>query len=140
MGIFGLFKKKNKNTNISQLHDAAATIIKTQINLGRVEDKDEIFRSRLNTMHSYGYIFGVCDALLQSAKVNDVESMASMAIMYIKIFGEKDGPKFFRAALKAQKDPRFIEGACLGGNELIAFIEWGYSTYLRRKKCHKQKM
>lgn len=118
--MFGFFKKKTQKSTAAV--EAAVGLLQVQISLGDAEDNDE-FRERLFDLYSRGYIFGLCDALLQSAAVkDDVEAMALLTVVHVKLFGEKHGATIVGQSFRDQEDPTFGKGRMRGGQELVEFF------------------
>ncbi len=119
--MFGLFKKKKRKSEVAA--ETAVGLLQVQISLGDVEDNHE-FNERMTDRYSRGYIFGLCDALLQSAGVNDeVEAKALLTVIHIKLFGEEYGANIVGQSLRDQKDSLFGKGLMRGGQELVEFFK-----------------
>jgi len=80
--------------------------------------------------------FGLCDACLQSAGINnDTESMALLTVVHVKLFGEEVGTKVVGQSFQEQEDPTFAKGRMVGGQELVEFFRskkptMGLASYL----------
>jgi hypothetical protein len=80
-------------------------------------------KDRLFTPHGCGYMFGFADALLQRAGVTDeVKATASLAVLYVRMFGEEQGPKVFRASLDLQSEADVAAGRTAGGGEALQWL------------------
>ncbi|MCI0564003.1 MAG: hypothetical protein MN733_36470 [Nitrososphaera sp.] len=102
--------------------ETAVTLLQVQIALGNTEENDE-FNERLIDSYSRGYIFGLCDALLQSAGVNnDGKAIGVITIVHLKLFGEDSGATIVGQSLRDQEVELFIKGRMRGGQELIEFF------------------
>lgn len=102
--------------------ETAVILLQVQIALGNTEENDE-FNERLKDSYSRGYIFGLCDALLQSAGVNnDGKAVGVITIVHLKLFGEDSGATIVGQSLRDQEVELFIKGRMRGGQELIEFF------------------
>ena len=118
--MFGFFKKKTKKTDAAV--ETAVKLLQVQIALGDAEDNDE-FDDRLIDFYSRGYIFGLCDAILQSSGVKeDIEAMALLTIVHIKLFGEDNGATIVGQSFRDQENSEFSKGRMQGGEELVEFF------------------
>lgn len=103
--MFGFFKKKKGKFDAAV--ETAVGLLQVQISLGNAEDNPE-FNERLTDRYSRGYMFGLCDALMQSAGVNDeVEAMALLSVIHIKLFGEENGANIIGQSFRDQEDSLF---------------------------------
>ena len=131
--MFG-FGKKNQEKSDATI-ETAVNLLQIQIDLGDTEDNHE-FTTRLADLYSRGYIFGLCDALLQSAGIKDeVESMAMLAVIHTKLFGTEIGGKIVGQSFQDQGDSLFGKGLMTGGQELVEFFKnntpaMGLASYL----------
>jgi hypothetical protein len=98
--MFKLFRNKAKADAKAQwAQDAAYELLMPQLDLGSAFH-DDAAKQRLLTPHGCGYVFGFADALLQRAGVTDeLAAMAALVATYVRIFGNGQGPKIFRASL-----------------------------------------
>lgn len=122
--MFNLFRRKpeQRDIKVQTAHDAACSILTTQITLGSALH-DKSAKERLLTAWGIGYIFGFADALLQRAGVIDeVAAMAELTLVYVKIFGVDQGSKIFRAALDLQGESDFAAGRKTGAAEALCFL------------------
>ena len=131
--MFG-FGKKNKGKSDATI-ETAVKLLQIQIDLGDTEDNHK-FTTRLADRYSRGYIFGLSDALLQSAGIKDeVESMAMLAVIHTRLFGTEIGGKIIGQSIYDQGDLLFGKGVITGGQELIEFFKnntpaMGLASYL----------
>ncbi len=130
--MFGFFKKKKGKSDAAI--ETAVALLQVQISLGDAEDNHE-FNERIADKYSRGYIFGLCDALLQSAGINEIKGMALLTIIHIKLFGEENGANIVGQSFRDQGDSLFGKGLMRGGQELVEFSKnktptMGLSSYL----------
>ena len=131
--MFGLGNKKKEKSDATI--ETAVSLLQIQISLGDTEDNHE-FTARLIDKYSRGYIFGHCDAILQSAGINDeAESMAMLAVIYTKVFGKDVGGNILGQSFQDQGDSLFSKGLITGGQELVEFFRnntpaMGLANYL----------
>ena len=119
--MLGFFNKKK--IKIDAAVKASVELLQSQITSSDDKTNAE-YNHRLTDLYSRGYIFGICDSLLQSAEVNDeAKGMSLLTIIYIKLFGEENGTSIFRQSLDDQEEPRFAKGLMLGGQEARMFID-----------------
>lgn len=112
----GLIDKKKDKAEVAV--ETAVSLLQIQVELGNAEDNDK-FNDRLIDPYSRGYVFGLCDALLQSAGVSDdVEAMALLTVVHIKLFGEEGGATIVGQSFKDQENELFSKGRMRGGQEL----------------------
>ena len=125
-------KKKRK---IDATVKASVELLQSQITFSGDKTNAE-YNHRLTDLYSRGYIFGICDSLLQSTGMNDdAKGMSLLTIIYIKLFGKENGTSIFRQSLDDQEEPRFAKGLMLGGQEARMFIRskkpiMGLANYL----------
>ena len=118
--MLGFFNKEKRK--IDAAVEASIELLQSQITSSSASTNAE-YNHRLADLYSRGYIFGICDCLLQSAGVNDDEKgMSLLTSIYIKLFGEENGINMFRQSLDDQGEPRFAQGLMLGGQEARIFI------------------
>jgi len=104
------------------LFEMAVGLLQMQISLGYIEDNPES-NKRLTDRYSRGYIFGLCDALTQSANVNaDDTIIALVRAVSVKFFGEENGLEYVEQSFLDQKGSMFTKGCLRGGQELFEFL------------------
>jgi hypothetical protein len=97
-----------------------SNLLMFQLNGGKI---DLSLLSAADDYFALGYVFGFNDCACQlfGIKRNDTEGFAMMALSYAQLAGE-EGPKIARKSMDlSQTDTAFMDGARLGGTELIAF-------------------
>lgn len=114
--MFGLFKKNKKSSDV---------VIKTAVGLinfqlSATNTTDDV----TNIINEYcrGYIFGLCDSLLQTLKTDDVESMAALTVIHVRLFGEEEGSKMLKNSFQDQNNKEFKKGQMKGGQDFIESI------------------
>ncbi|MGE3166373.1 MAG: hypothetical protein AB7O52_15820 [Planctomycetota bacterium] len=115
--VFGLFKKKPDKGKVAL--EFIPYVLQVQLTLGGGG------AAAIAADHwALGYVFGFHDGVLQALEVNDqTESMAMMAVSYLKLFGGPDtGAKLFRQCLDLQRNQMFMKGVFAGGGEAVAYL------------------
>jgi hypothetical protein len=73
-----------------------------------------------------GYCFGIFDALAQQADLDDgAEVLSIITLGFLGLFADPADPEaaaFVRHALDRQDNPRFQEGAAVGGTDVFAWV------------------
>lgn len=87
----------------------------------------EAFSSIITNKLAMGYVFGTFDSLVQKFQLfspdNPTIGLRVIEVAYLKVFGEFGGNALFGMAKAMQGDPEFFKGRCIGGNEVVAFLE-----------------
>lgn len=120
--MFGFIRKKRAVDDAA--FKVAYGLLIPQIILGYADDDHE-FKNRVTDKYIRGYIFGLCDAIMQSAGVsgNDYGKIdALLTEVHIQLFGETNGRKSVGQSFRDQADPTFSEGRIRGGQELVEFL------------------
>lgn len=118
--LFGFFKN-NKSKSDSAVR-IAVELLEVQLVLSGEEDDGKL-DERVFDSYSRGYIFGVCDALLQVFKVEgEDEMLASMTFAHLELFGSEYGAKAVGRSLREQGEILFEKGRMRGGQELLEFF------------------
>lgn len=118
--MFSFFKKKKKKSDA--VVEIAMNLLQIQTALADAEDNHD-FNERLVDKYSRGYIFGLCDAILQSADINDeAEIVKLLTTVHVKLFGEINGENLVRKSIQEQEDPTFAKGRMKGGQDLVEFF------------------
>jgi hypothetical protein len=115
-----VMKERKHKTDVAI--EMAVKLLQIQLTLGNVEGNDK-FNDRLIDLYGRGYIFGLCDVLVQSADVSDdVEIVALISIVHIKLFGKEGGTTIFTQSFNDQKVELFDKGRMCGAQEIIEFF------------------
>ena len=86
--MFGIFKKKKKKKKLDATVDTAVGLLTIQIALGNA---DGSHNDKLIDQYGRGYMYGMCDALTQTANINSDKELADVLVfVHIKLFGDKD--------------------------------------------------
>jgi hypothetical protein len=132
--MFDFFKKKKGKSDV--IVETAVGLLQLQISLGNAE-KNYKFKERIIDQFSRGYIFGLCDAVLQSSGIKDNnESMSLLKIVHINLFGKKDGVSILDISCNEIQKQIFMKGRMRGGQEFVEFIRnnkapMGLAAYLQ---------
>jgi hypothetical protein len=103
--------------------DIAATMLLFCINLGSA-GPGEPNRSRLDSPFARGYIFGVSDACIQRLEgLEEVEALASITVIYVKMFGVDAGSLLVGGALRDQLNTEFCRGRNVGAADLFQWLD-----------------
>jgi hypothetical protein len=111
------FDPGNKAVEIS------ATILRECIDLG-FAGADGPNRGRLAKPFARGYMFGLSDACIQRIGVLDeLESLALITLVHVKIFGHKIGSSLVGDALRDERNAEFGRGRAAGARDLFRWLE-----------------
>jgi hypothetical protein len=136
--MFNFFKKKKNKSDV--LVEMALGLLQIQISLGSSEDNKKLNKITLDRF-SRGYIFGLCDSVLQSSGKKDCkdynELMHFLKNIHIELFGEKDGVNVLNTSCNEVQNQIFMKGRMKGGQEFVEFIRdnkapMGLATYLQK--------
>jgi len=128
---------EHDDENVSQMIDLIVGTLSAQKYL--ISDERNMLPEKAKDIWSLGYIGGYSDALLQRKGIDtDAAGLAIMTIVYMTIFGEEQGPTYFRKFMDLQRegDPKIIEGMKQGGNEVYTWLSdtdkvpMGWSRYV----------
>ena len=131
--MFGFAKTKPRRTDVAV--EVAAKLIGVQLSLSDTRDNHQ-FEERLGDLYSRGYIWGLCDALIQSAGIEDGnEAWPLFKRAHVELFGKEAGSMIVNQSLGEQNDPLFHKGRALGGQEAFDFLNqkippFGLAGYL----------
>jgi hypothetical protein len=102
--------------------EISATILRECIDLG-FAGPDGPNRKRLAKPFARGYLFGFSDACIQRFGVLDeLESLALIAVVHVRIFGHKTGSLLVGDALRDQHNAEFRRGQIAGGEDLLRWL------------------
>ena len=133
--VFGLSKKKPDRSKVAL--DVIPSVLQVQLTLGG-GSAETVFADNW----ALGYIFGFHDGVMQAMEVEQAESMAIMAISYIKLFDNHDsGAKLFRQSMDLQRNQIFMKGVFAGGQEAVEYLRdrkppLGLSGHLLGESSH----
>lgn len=136
--MFGLFKKKKKASSVAI--EAAVGLIDFQLTTTNTSNNNK----KLFNEYSRGYIFGLCDSLLQTLKIDEIESMAALTVIHINLFGEEKGTAIIKQSFNEQKNKNFKNGQIRGGEDFIKSIKsnnppMGLADYLTDNNSNEPK-
>ena len=129
---------EHDNDDVSKMIDLIAGTLSAQKAL--MSDEYDMLPDKAKDEWSLGYIVGYSDALLQRKGIDtDATGLAIMTIVFITIFGEEQGPTYFRKFMDLQKAgaPEIFVGMKKGGNEAFTWlsdtdkIPMGWVGYVR---------
>lgn len=137
--MFGIFKKKNKKKKLDATVDTALGLLNIQIALGNADGSNN---DKLIDQYGRGYMYGMCDALTQTANINSDKELADVLVfVHIKLFGDKDVREILDLTVEDEKrkEPMFLEGCKKGGKDVIEFCNnktptMGLANYLLDEK------
>jgi hypothetical protein len=116
------FDAGNKAVEIS------ATILRESIDLGAAWP-DGPNRGRLDKPFARGYIFGFSDACIKRiGVVDELESLALITLVHVRIFGHKVGSLLVADALCGQRNVEFARGRTAGAEDLLRWVNDRSST------------
>jgi hypothetical protein len=104
-----------------------------------MSDEYDMLPEKAKDKWSLGYIGGYSDALLQRKGIEtDATGFAIMTIVFITMFGEEQGPVYFRKFMDLQQegDSELFSGMKKGGEEVFAWlgdtdkVPMGWSGYV----------
>jgi hypothetical protein len=102
--------------------EISATILRECIDLG-FAGRDGPNRKRLAKPFARGYLFGFSDACIQRFGVlDDLESLALITVVHVRIFGHKIGSLLVGDALRDQHNAEFRRGQIAGGEDLLRWL------------------
>jgi len=102
--------------------EISATILRGCIDLGSA-GPDGPNRMRLAKPFARGYLFGFSDACIQQCGVLDeLESLALITVVHVRIFGHKIGSLLVGDALRDQHNAEFRRGQIAGGEDLLRWL------------------
>jgi len=102
--------------------EISAIILRECIDLGFAEP-DGPNRKRLAKPFARGYLFGFSDACVQRFGVLDeLESLALITGVHVRIFGHKIGSLLVGDALRDQHNAEFRRGQIAGGEDLLHWL------------------
>jgi len=121
--MFGFLKKKKKKT--AAIITIAVELLQIQISMGDAEDNHS-FKVRLTDKYSRGYIVGFCDAIFQSAGIqDDAEETALLEVIHTALFGEGTGAKIVEQSYQDKEKETFTKGLMKGGQDLVEYSRNG---------------
>jgi hypothetical protein len=103
--------------------EISATILRECIDLG-FAGEDGPNRGRLTKPFARGYMFGLSDACIQQIGVLDeLESLALITLVHVRIFGHKIGSSLVGDALRDERNAEFGRGRTAGARDLFRWLE-----------------
>lgn len=130
-------KALGHDNEVSKMVDIIAGTLSVQKAL--MTDEYEMLPEKAKDKWSLGYIGGYSDAILQRKGIEaDATGFAIMTIVFMIMFGEEQGPIYFRKFmdLQQQGDSELFDGMKKGGEEVFAWlsdtdkIPMGWSGYV----------
>src|SRR5216684_7417231 len=101
----------------------SGTILRECIDLGSAWP-DGPNRGRLGKLFARGYIFGFSDACIQRFGAHDeLDSLALITLVHIRIFGHKIGSLLVGDALRDQRNAEFGRGRTAGAEDLLRWLD-----------------
>lgn len=106
-------------------------------------NEDGTLPSKAVNNWSIGYVAGTTDAVLQKNGLEpDVEGMAIMALIFMEVFGDRNGPELFADFMRkqGQGNPDVQEGMMTGGRDMFTWmsdndkVPTGWMAYLNSLK------
>jgi hypothetical protein len=108
----------NKTERLDRIAAVGCQLIGTQLTLAAKTAKDA-----LSDMWVLGYCFGVFDALVQRAELDQyTEGMAVITIGFISLTDNDTGARALNVALDNQTDAQFENGNRTAGAEVFAWF------------------
>jgi hypothetical protein len=102
--------------------EISATTLRECVDLG-FAGPDGPNRKRLAKPFARGYLFGFSDACIQRFGVLDeLESLALITAVHVRIFGHKIGSLLVGDALRDQHNAEFRRGQIAGGEDLLRWL------------------
>jgi hypothetical protein len=103
--------------------EISTTILRECIDLG-FAGADGQNRGRLARPFARGYILGFSDACIQRFGVFDeLESLALITLIHVRIFGRKIGSLLVHDALQDQRNAEFGRGRTAGAEDLLRWLK-----------------
>jgi hypothetical protein len=104
-----------------EIVDIAERLLALQLTF--IADERERIPASATDNFSIGYVAGFLDAMMQRAGIDDDgESFAMVAILMMKLFGEKLGTELCRRFLDSQHLPETRRGLLAGGRESLGWL------------------
>ncbi|MCG6873437.1 MAG: hypothetical protein LJE84_14240 [Gammaproteobacteria bacterium] len=113
---------ENQNDKSGAVALTALRLLREQLNQAR-SASNPAFGARLIDSWSRGYVFGLCEALLEAAGVqDDFEATELLATVHLELFGPENGAMLLEQSFREEVEQEFGRGRVRGAADARAFL------------------